>query len=178
MNLDLSIMPECYLDTNLIETLVPPNRGYNHQKGCGTVASKMQNKFSDAFAVGLLDKDKRAIKYVEEFDSIINLEALELCKHRDRHHYLIFIKPALEQWLLNNVQEVDIALKDYDLPGDLKSLTKITKTITTKSDHQFKKLFRDLKARNAEQVIRLSRWIEYLRNHAYDTNIDELRQMN
>lgn len=27
---DNCIIPECYIDTNLIETLVPPSRGYNH----------------------------------------------------------------------------------------------------------------------------------------------------
>lgn len=27
---DNCIIPECYIDANLIETLVPPSRGYNH----------------------------------------------------------------------------------------------------------------------------------------------------
>lgn len=31
---ELYIIPECYVDTNLIETLVPTAKGYNHQKGC------------------------------------------------------------------------------------------------------------------------------------------------
>jgi len=29
--MELSILPECYLDTNLIETILPPIKGYNHQ---------------------------------------------------------------------------------------------------------------------------------------------------
>jgi len=29
--MDLAIIPECYIDTNLVETLVPPvGKGYNH----------------------------------------------------------------------------------------------------------------------------------------------------
>lgn len=35
---DLDIVPECYIDTNLVETLLnmagEPTDGVNHQKGC------------------------------------------------------------------------------------------------------------------------------------------------
>ncbi len=41
------IIPECYIDTNLVETLVCTG-GCNHQKGCNTVAKVMQDKFGDS----------------------------------------------------------------------------------------------------------------------------------
>ncbi|MCF8357389.1 MAG: hypothetical protein K9H26_01435 [Prolixibacteraceae bacterium] len=53
MNVDYCIIPECYTDTNLIETIAPPlnKKGYNHQMGCNKVSSKMRfnlkNSFSD-----------------------------------------------------------------------------------------------------------------------------------
>jgi hypothetical protein len=40
--MDLCIITECYVDTNLIETLSPPDGHYNHQKGCGTVTKVMK----------------------------------------------------------------------------------------------------------------------------------------
>lgn len=40
------IIPECYVDTNLVETLVC-TYGCNHQKGCNQVAKVMQEKFAD-----------------------------------------------------------------------------------------------------------------------------------
>lgn len=40
------IIPECYVDTNLVETLVCP-AGCNHQKGCNQVAKVMQEKFAN-----------------------------------------------------------------------------------------------------------------------------------
>ncbi len=57
--MDNAIFPECYLDTNLIETIVPPvkrnnQQGYNHQKGCGTVSSRMKKQFADRFALGII----------------------------------------------------------------------------------------------------------------------------
>jgi hypothetical protein len=60
--MDFHIIPECYLDTNLIETLVPPEGdGYNHQMGCPNVAKKMTEgkALKDGFALGIIDKDKK-----------------------------------------------------------------------------------------------------------------------
>jgi hypothetical protein len=60
--MNFAIIPECYVDTNLVETLVPPTgRGYNHQHGCGTVTKVMKERFADGFAVGIIDKDKKEL---------------------------------------------------------------------------------------------------------------------
>lgn len=63
------IIPECYIDTNLVETLVCQG-GCNHQKGCNQVAKIMQEKFADRFAVGIIDADKRRPGYLTEFREI------------------------------------------------------------------------------------------------------------
>ncbi len=55
---DLFIIPECYIDTNLVETLIA-TEGCNHQKGCNTVVNTMKRRFGDKFAVGIIDHDKR-----------------------------------------------------------------------------------------------------------------------
>jgi len=39
--MDDLIIPECSLDTLLVETLVFPKKAYNHQKGCNTVCKVM-----------------------------------------------------------------------------------------------------------------------------------------
>ncbi len=164
------------MDTNLIETIVPPQRGYNHQKGCGTVAQRMQGKLKDSFAVGIIDKDKREIGYLKEFDLKIKTEGLELYRHRNKHHYLIFIKPAIEQWMLENAEEVGISLQKYGLPENREQLQKITKKQTTKNDPRFKSLFRDLKKKNASRISTLAEWITYLQQKNYDSDINELNE--
>lgn len=177
--IDLSIIPECYIDTNLIETIVPTTRGYNHQKGAGTVTRLMQNKLSDKFAVGIVDRDKKQLKYVEEFDIKIDIGDLLLFKHKNqqKHHYLIFINPAMEKWIMKNADEAGISLQDYGLPDNLKELTKITKKVTSKKDNTFKKLFRELKIRNPKNVEILSNWIKYLKENPYNVDINEIRKM-
>ena len=46
----LYIIPECYVDTNLISTLI--NAAVNHQKCCTKVTETLNKTFSDNFAVG------------------------------------------------------------------------------------------------------------------------------
>lgn len=90
------IIPECYIDTKLIKVLVPAKK-YNHQKGCPKVVGIMQTKFTDKFALGIIDKDKRILKYTQEFDIIHKVEGkLELLKHPQKHHFIIYICPAVE----------------------------------------------------------------------------------
>ncbi|MEA3451598.1 MAG: hypothetical protein U9Q83_06800, partial [Bacteroidota bacterium] len=177
--IDLSIIPECYIDTNLIETIVPPTKGYNHQKGAGTVTRLMQSKLSDKFAVGIVDRDKKQLKYVEEFDIKIDIGDLLLFKHKNpqKHHYLIFINPAMEKWIIKNANEVGISLQDYGLPSNLKELTKITKKITSKKDNTFKKLFRELTKRNPKNVEILANWIKHLKENPYNVDIDKMQKM-
>ena len=91
--MDNAIIPACYVDTNLIETLVPPvkrnnRREYNHQKGCGGVAQTMKNEFSDRFALGIIDKDKQQLDYLKEFTQEIDWGSLVPHKHATRHHYI------------------------------------------------------------------------------------------
>ena len=64
--MDKSIIPECFADTLLIETLVPTKQGYNHQHNCFKVEATM--KVLNRFAVGIIDKDKKQVKYLNEFE--------------------------------------------------------------------------------------------------------------
>ena len=175
---DLSIIPECYIDTNLLETIVPPaTKGYNHQKGAGTVTKLMQGKLTDEFAVGIVDKDKKQLKYVEEFNLKIDIGDLVLYQHKTKHHYLIFINPAIEAWIINNAKTVGISLSDFGLPTDLKELTKVTKKITSKNNQVFKKLFRELKRKRAKNVIILAEWIEYFKRNPYNIDLTEMEEI-
>ena len=117
--MDLAIIPECYVDTNLIETLVPPNnKGYNHKKGCGAVTKVMKEKFADRFALGIIDKDKKQMNYLNEFNVVINSGSLLLHKHKTKPHYIIQINPAVEAFIIQSAISVGILITDFDLPAD------------------------------------------------------------
>jgi hypothetical protein len=174
---DQSFIPECYVDTNLIETLLPPTKQYNHQKGCGTVTKIMKEKFADRFAVGIIDKDKREVDYLKEFDILLDNESLLLHKHRLRHHYIIQVSPAMEKFIVRNAQAANLNLEDFGLSANLDLLKKEAKKVNTKSDQRFKGLFKSIFKKGAPDFLRLKNWLMYLKDKNYKADVNELRQL-
>lgn len=178
--IDLSIIPECFVDTNLIETLEPPVRrggqqGYNHQKGCGTVANLMQ-QLHDTFALGIIDKDKQQVDYLKEFDLVIQSGPLLLHRHRDaaRNHYIIQISPAIETFILNAAATAGLSVVDFDLPEDFEKFKRECKREQSKKDERFKRLFQALRRAGVAEVVRLGTWVRYLKAHPYNADVSEL----
>jgi hypothetical protein len=177
MNIDLLIIPECFVDTNLVETISPPVKGFNHQKGCGNVAKLMQTKLNNSFALGIIDRDKQEIQYLSEFESLANNNNLFLYKHPDKHHYIIQISPAIESFLLLSAKEVGLDLVDFHLPNTLNELKKITKKQNSKRDPNLSRFFKELKNRNSVQITLLSNWISYLKENNYNSRIEEIIEL-
>ena len=173
----LAFIPECYVDTNLLETIAPFNGRYNHQKGCGTVAKVMQQSFLDRFAVGIIDKDKQAVKYLNEFELACSSGSPPFYKHGTRPHYMILIAPAMERFILKNVADAGVYLPEFGLPTDLTELKKASKTVTSKNDPRFKGLFRSLVNKEAPEIMKLVAWIEYLRANTYQANMEEFKKL-
>jgi len=170
-------IPECCLDTLLIEVLLKRSNAVNHGKGNSSVASKMkEERMLDCFAVGIIDKDKIEVKDLAEYESIekLNKEQLKLFRHPVRPHYIIQICPAIEKWILNECRKAGISLTNYELPDDVKKLAKM-KSQTQRSDPRFKRLFKDMAANeNCDEAQELLRWLEYLRDNNFNANTDLL----
>ncbi len=162
----------------LVETLVITTKGYNHKKGCGTVCKAMQEDFHDCFALGVLDADPRPPKYLNEFKLVVEKQKVKLFKHKThlKHHYLI-LHPPLEVWLMTQLVEKNITLLDYGLPSDIKQFKKACKVVSSVNDHRFKRLFRDLKNQNSEGINVLAKWISYLKEHTYNSDIQILQNL-
>lgn len=165
------IIPECYVDTNLIETLVC-NAGCNHQKGCNQVAKVMQEKFADRFAVGIIDADKRRPSYLNSFIELASSKHLKLFRHTERYHYIILVHPAIDGFILSCAEVNNIVLADYDLSPDLKKFTAQTKNVMSNKDSRFKKLF--LAMGNAGEIKLLKDIISYLVSKTYTASDEDL----
>ena len=171
-------MPECYADTLMIETFVPPKLKYNHKHSCFQVEKEMvKGKFKDKFAVAIIDKDKKQIKYLNEFDEIDKVEgSLLLLRHksREKHHFIIQILPALEQWVMNVCKEENIIPED--VPTDIKELRKYTKKQSSIRNKDLKNLFVKMGERNENVNIRkLKRWLILLKEKNYEVDLNELK---
>ncbi len=176
--MDKAILPECYADTLLLQILIPTATGYNHKHSCFKVEAEMKNgKFKDKFAVGIIDKDKKAISYLSEFtkEDICN-EELILWKHPGKQHFIIQICPVLEVWIMNVCKQAHINLPDFLLNDNLEDFRKITKTMSSLTDERLIKLFSAIRERtDIKAVKKLINWITILKEQNYQVNIDNLR---
>lgn len=174
-DIDNHILPECYIDTNLIETLVPTKRGYNHQKGCPAVAKRMQEKFGDSFALGIMDKDKRKVPYLQEFYLVASTETIEIYKHHEKPHYILLVAPAAEMFILNAASEAKISLSEYGIPKTLEEMKRETKQVDATSSKKYERLFKAL--RHSPTFKKLADVIGYLKTETYRAQDNELQNL-
>jgi len=165
------IIPECYIDTNLVETLVCTG-GCNHQKGCNQVAKIMQEKFADRFATGIIDADKRRPGYLNEFLEIAASEHLKLFRHRVRPHFIILVHPAADGFILSCAKAARINMADYELSPMLKEFTAQTKNVMSSKDVRFKRLFSAMK--NVGEMKLLASLLAYLVHNTYNSSDENL----
>lgn len=115
--------------------------------------------------------------YLGEFTAVCTKGSLTLHKHQTKHHYIIQISPAIEQFILLAVAYAKLDLADYDLPNTLQTLSKVTKSTNSKDDERFKRLFRDLKKSEATELDLLSDWVTYLKANRYNIDLDIVREL-
>jgi hypothetical protein len=173
-------MPECYADTLLIETLVLTERGYNHKHNCFKIESEMKSgALKDKFAVGIIDKDKKQIGYLNQFSIIDEIkDALILWRHNDKqkHHYFIQIRPALERWIMNVCENENIELTIFGLKNELDAIKKETKSASSTNNDKLKSLFAEINKKvNNTSVRKLKNWIKLLKEDTYQADINKLK---
>jgi len=142
------IMPECYIDTTLVRSLLDAQ--VSHKHSCNEVAKEMRNgKYKDAFAVGIIDNDKRKVSYIDEFEEIGKTDNLTYLKHKRKHQFLIKVgkeHEAMETFIKENVEAIGMKMEDFDLPSDLDKLIAVTKdSITTQKDSRILRLCKALR---------------------------------
>jgi hypothetical protein len=167
----LNILPECHADTKVVEIITRASEKYNHQHGCGQIASQLKNRLKDHVALGIIEEDKNkglVAKYFLEFREIKLENSLILKRHNTKKQYLILICPAIEEWLLMNATSVDVDPANHNLPPNLegfKHLTKIQNIDRNVGFYQFIKL---LTKKEAPGIITLKNWTEAFINNTIE----------
>lgn len=166
------IFPECFVDTNILKTLLHID-GVNHQYGCSRVMAGMETgRFADGFAIGIIDDDKKKTFNCRDFQELCRSEHLVLMKHKTKHHYLILVCKAAEDFLLACAQELGVNMAEYGLPDTLEGLKDVTKSNESDKEPRLKKLVNAL--RGTSEMARLEKTVSYLQEKQYDASVDEL----
>ena len=159
----LNIVPECYVDTKLAEILVQSSKKFNHQKGHGQVANKMQFALNNQYALGIIDQDTVKVRKAAYFSNFITIKQehdLLLQKHPHQKHYLIIINPAIEKWLLNNAVVTNTFPADFSLGNQLQDLIDFTKTKNIDKNLNFIYFVKELLRKEAPGITLLKNWLE------------------
>ena len=167
----LCIIPECYVDTNLIAYLV--NNNVNHQHCCSKVVGTLKGKFKDRFAVGIIDRDKDEVGYLSECEEIISSTHLCIWKHRSLPHFLITIRPAIDGFLLDCAQEQGVSPETFGLPSELEDFINRTKKITSNIDPALRRLIEAI--RENGEIVALKKILQYLLENTYHSKNEEIK---
>ena len=169
----LNVLPECYVDTNLIEYLL--DAGVNHQHCCSKVVGQLNTTFADSFAVGIIDKDKVELGYVKECEVIAETKHMTLLRHNTRPQYLVMVAPAIDGFILDCAKQDGVDPQAFGLPSDLKGFTRESKAVTSNTDPRFKRLFSVLK--DNDEISTLRSTLRYLSESKYNVDAAVLKQL-
>lgn len=172
-----SFIPECFLDTNLIEVLLRCENEVTHRKGNSSLLKFMEDKkMVDSFLVAIIDDDKIKVKQLDNYNKIERLcnFNLKLYKHPIRNHFVIQLSPAIERWILEQCKKANINLADFGIASTLDALVDL-KGQMQRSDVRYKKLFKQmLKNESCGGIIELERWLIFFRENNYNADLDLL----
>lgn len=174
--MQLNFLPECYFDTVLLKNILSVQK-VNHRQGCENVIKEMTSgkRLKDDFAVALIDKDKKSIKYIKDnCYVVVQTKHLLLLKHKNKQHYIIQLVPAIEKWVLHVIEEGQVDLEGLNLQADLEALKEYTKYKWANESEELKILCKRLIKSNSTTMQTLSYWLNYLYKHHRNTDINEL----
>ena len=173
------IMPECYIDSTLVQVLL--NADVNHKHSCTEVSKAMdKGYYNDKFAVGIIDNDKRKLSYIENgFVKIGQTENLTFLKHRNKQQYVIKVgkkHKAMETFIKANVEAIGMKMEDFGLSSDIKKLITQTKDrVTTQKDPRIIKLCKTMC--HSPEVAILQNVLSYLTRNRYNADTDIIKKM-
>lgn len=173
---DLYIVPECYVDTNMVETLLAvantPTHGVNHQHGCNTVVNTMR-KMKGNVAVGVIDNDKRRVSYLDECREIASLDHIKLFRHKVDPHYIFLISPAMDGLMLDAATFMGVDVSLYGFSSNLKDFTEKTKSIQANNDPAIKRLIKSLK--DYSELVAFRNALSYIKQNRFQIDEDCLK---
>lgn len=180
------IIPECNIDTNLVETLLKMINleRYNydeyivqHSHGIGEVTRTMQTarNLKDSFALGVVDDDPKVPNYKKEFRELAQSPHLKLLKHPEKDHYLLVVSKAMETLINASAHGQGINPSDYGFPENTKDYKSTTKDESSRSNPNYKNLFKKLSG--SGEICLMKNLLDKFVNERDGLSEDELKQV-
>ena len=132
----------------------------------------------DSFGVGMVDKDKRELDYLNECEKIVNHQNLVLWKHKERQHFIIQLNPPLEKWVIEMLKSDNRSVEEFGYVNDWKKLKRALKDDIDEENNERLNSFVDAILSSSNPVIEnLKKILLYLRDKNYQADINELKNV-
>ena len=175
-------VPECYFDTVLFKKILQTNKRLKHRKGCNNVVNSFRiingkkGDLFDSFGVGMVDKDKNELDFLNECDVTIETDNLILWKHKERQHFIIQLCPPLEKWIIEILKTDNRTVEEFGFASDFKKLKKTIKDdLDNEDDERLNNLLNAILSSKSETIKKLQSILLYLRDKTYAADINELK---
>jgi hypothetical protein len=152
-----NLIPECNVDTAFVEML-----GYvgpNHASDIFQVCAILDKKGPRQKAIGFIDGDKRKPPYLSNFKVVERIKGAQLLKHADKDQYLVVVSPAMDRFIFDLCNELEINVSHYGLPKEFKGFLTFTKKVSIRKDVEFKNLLNTIRQKNPPTVSKIQSWI-------------------
>lgn len=178
-NWNMHFVPECFFDTVLIKKIFKTKKRLVHRRGCNNVVNDLDSeRLRDLFAVGLIDKDKRGLVYLESCEVLYEGDKLILWKHKKRLQFVLQLNPPLENWIISILDESGIRVEDLGYPRDFKKLKKqIKDDIDKENDDKLNRLVGAIIKTDCMTIRKMRSILLYLKEKNYATDINELKNV-
>jgi len=165
---NLQFVPECYAETEMVKLIfdIGDNDYLNHAEGIHSVSRILKQDDVRNFSnIGFIDNDKRNLPpYFDEFETIDRIEEVIFKKHNTTNDYLVFVNPAIEGFILSQLQQINKFPSDYDLPNHFKEFRHKLKKQNIKNHDGYKQMIRDLLDANTSGIQFIRSKIDSLKN--------------
>ncbi len=172
----LHFVPECYFDTVLLKKIFQTSERLMHRKGCNNVVNDLDSeRLRDGFAVAVIDKDKRELKFLKSCTILYDANKIILWKHKDRLQFVIQLNPPLEDWIVTILEENGLRIEDFGYLKDFKKLKKqLKEDINNENDDKLRKLVSAVIKTECQAIRKIKSILFYLKDKNYQTDINEL----
>ena len=162
---NIQLVPECYAETAMVRELFANQDYLNHAEGISRVNYILeQEDIANYCNVGFVDNDKKNTpRYFDEFNEIERSGNVIFKQHPQSNDYLIIVNPAIERFLLEQLQHINKTPVDFDLPDDFKGFRKKLKSNRIESNEGYIKMIRELITKKAPGIVFIMEKVNSLR---------------
>lgn len=151
---NIQLVPECYAETEMVKILFNNADYLNHAEGIHSVRKILKQRDVINYRnIGFIDNDKKNVpRYFDEFEVLDQQNDVAFKKHPSGNDYLIVVRPAIERFILSQLNEIHRSPSDYDLPDDFNGFRKKLKSSRIGTHEGYKRLVFDLSNSNTTGI--------------------------